>query len=588
VFYELGIRHALRRRRTLLIRGRPTADQTPFDLLTDRYTSYGIDDPGASKETLVAAIRATMNGERRADSPVFELLPDLPETPRIQAVPLDFRDEVGRARAAESKGWLRLLAHEVRKQSYQRAGLHLVGKAQWDLRDYPGAKESLQAIRGTHQEDCAANLALANVYEREFRSQRRPELMSDSDRALDRVLAAADAKLTDRVEALALKGRNSKTRWREALPAADDLARLRASAMNQALRDSYSGYRQAFDQDLNHFWSGLAALQMGAILLDLAHDDGWKATFNDDTEADAYRAGVARDVAELKVMVPCSIRAALGRISSTADRVWARISEADCLFLTETNPDRVVRRYLDVIPLDHPFVWDSVRGQLDLFALVGVRVDLARRVISEVGARIPRREPQKPTRVVLFAGHRVDARGRRPARFPAEKEGRAKELIRGWLLRLGEGYQLQAFASAAPGGDIVFHEVCADLGVESKICLPIGASPYAANVFADQDDWRSRFLQLKQGRAVLELGDFSDREYLPKWLRNTKTDPWERGNQWVLQMARASGAKAVTLVALWDGSDEGDAPGGTAHMVKLARDAGDVDVKIISTSDLLT
>ncbi|HEX5865565.1 MAG TPA: tetratricopeptide repeat protein, partial [Casimicrobiaceae bacterium] len=37
VFYELGIRHALRKKRSVLIKGSPVADPTPFDILTDRY-----------------------------------------------------------------------------------------------------------------------------------------------------------------------------------------------------------------------------------------------------------------------------------------------------------------------------------------------------------------------------------------------------------------------------------------------------------------------------------------------------------------------------------------------------------------------
>src|SRR4051812_28139711 len=37
VFYELGIRHALRKTRTVMIKGRPIAEDTPFDILTDRY-----------------------------------------------------------------------------------------------------------------------------------------------------------------------------------------------------------------------------------------------------------------------------------------------------------------------------------------------------------------------------------------------------------------------------------------------------------------------------------------------------------------------------------------------------------------------
>src|SRR5262245_45762975 len=37
VFYELGIRHAMRRRSTLLIKHDGSDDSPPFDVLTDRY-----------------------------------------------------------------------------------------------------------------------------------------------------------------------------------------------------------------------------------------------------------------------------------------------------------------------------------------------------------------------------------------------------------------------------------------------------------------------------------------------------------------------------------------------------------------------
>jgi hypothetical protein len=37
VFYELGSRHALRKKRTILIKGAPAVDSPPFDLLTDLY-----------------------------------------------------------------------------------------------------------------------------------------------------------------------------------------------------------------------------------------------------------------------------------------------------------------------------------------------------------------------------------------------------------------------------------------------------------------------------------------------------------------------------------------------------------------------
>jgi hypothetical protein len=53
-----------------------------------------------------------------------------------------------------------------------------------------------------------------------------------------------------------------------------------------------------------------------------------------------------------------------------------------------------------------------------------------------------------------------------------------------------------------------------------------------------------------------------------------------------MQMALASGAARITLVALWDGSVQGDAPGGTSHMVGLARDAGRIHIKTIDMTEL--
>jgi hypothetical protein len=64
VFYELGVRHALRNRRSVLIKGGPLSDAKPFDALTDRYLSYDIGDPSAARAALAAVIRATLASDR--------------------------------------------------------------------------------------------------------------------------------------------------------------------------------------------------------------------------------------------------------------------------------------------------------------------------------------------------------------------------------------------------------------------------------------------------------------------------------------------------------------------------------------------
>jgi hypothetical protein len=590
VFYELGIRHALRKKHTILIKGVPTADSPPFDLLTDRYLPYDLDNPSAARPQLIETIVAARQSDRDTDSPIFKMLPTHVEADpsTVQVVPLDFREEVDRARAAQSKGWLRLLAQDVIGRRFQWPGLQLVAAAQWNLKDYKGAKESFEAIRETDADNVAANLALANIYER--LSERKPELLTNSEQAIERVLASTEATSTQRTEALALKGRNRKTRWRRAFLELGTVDERRQAAMNQALRESYDAYQEAFYHDLNHFWSGLAALQMGTIFLDLSagEDGAWKLTFDNDSEAETYRQKLAKDVEALRLLIPASVEAALLRMHDTdPERVWSEVSKADVLFLTEPRVQRVINRYKDAIPRDRPFAWDAAKRQLQLFADLGVKADLALQVITAIDGHYEAQRPpaNMPLHVVLFAGHRVDASDRVMARFPAQQESRARSLIRETLSELGQGYRFLGLASAAPGADILFHEVCAELGIPNTLCLPMPPADYARLEFQDLDAWRSRFLTLLRGQlTILEL---SNREGLPRWLYGSGTNPWERGNRWVLQMALTAAAERITLIALWDGKDEGDAPGGTAHMVRLARDSGQVDVKIIDAKRLL-
>jgi hypothetical protein len=605
VFYELGIRHALRKRRTILIKGEKVADEVPFDLLTDRYCAYDIDDPKSALPKLVEMVKATLLSDRETDSPIFKMLPTLSEADPtdVLVVPLDFSEEVERARVVQSKGWLRLLAEDVVGRRFQWVGLKMIAKAQWDVNDFEGALDSYELIRGMYPDDDDANLALANIYERLYKKSKDPAMLLKSDQAIERVLAGRDLSANQRAEALALKGRNQKTRWRIEFASLGSVEERRGAAMNQSLRKSYEAYRDAFHQDLNHFYSGLAALQMGTIFLELSAEEGgtWMTTFDDDDQARLYRMKMTATVAELKTIVRASVEAGLKRLSPKDDaRVWAEVSPADVLFLTEDNPARVVNKYKAGVPKGKPFVWDAAKGQLELFANLGVREEMARKVITEIEAWLKQQEgdkkaaeeaeakakeeKKKPLHLIMFAGHRLDAPGRAEPRFPADRADKARQLIQEALAKLGDEYTFVGMASASPGSDILFHELCAELKIPSTLCLPMPADDYARESFEDFDDWRSRYLDLTQGgHAMLTL---SDRAGLPKWLADADTDPWERGNRWVLQMALTSGAEKITLLALWDGKDVGDAPGGTADIVKMARNAGVVHVNVIDAKRL--
>ncbi len=340
-----------------------------------------------------------------------------------------------------------------------------------------GARDTYERIRENASLDPAANLALANIYERQYKVRKAPELLASSDQAIKRVVDNKTAAQKDRVEALALRGRNAKTRWREQFASITDLSRRRIAAMTEQLRQSYGGYADAFREDLNHFWSGLAVLQMGVIFTDLTKDDGWSASFDDDTDAGNYRQTIDAEVAALKVVVGSSIDAGLRRLpTNDPNRVWANISKADLRFLTDDAAARVVNRYLNSIPPNDPFAWDAARGQLELFESLGVRAALARQVIDAVNASMEAPGPPssaRPRHVVMFAGHQFDQPGRSPTRFPTVLEQPACRAILEFLLQ--ETDDVIGLASGSVGADILFHEACSELKVLSKMCLPIAS-----------------------------------------------------------------------------------------------------------------
>src|SRR5262249_20872019 len=142
---------------------------------------------------------------------------------------------------------------------------------------------------------------------------------------------------------------------------------------------------------------------------------------------------------------------------------------------------------------------------------------------------------------------------------------------------------LRVLASAAPGTDIICHELCREMGVKSTMCLPMLVDVYSTESFKDLDDWRSRFL----GLVMAEVGrlQLSDTAGLPNWVQGTGTDEWGRRDRRGLRLALSADAPKVSLIAVWDGSPTGVGKGGTAHMVDIARKAGTVAIDVIKLKD---
>ncbi len=189
VYYELGIRHALRNKRTFMIRceGKELPpDEIPFDLKTDRYLSYDVANPGAALEKLKEGLRQTLLSDE-SDSPVFQLLPYLAEQDksRFLAVPVDFPEEVERARNREVSrsqwGDLKLLQTEIRGFPWAVEGLRVIGRAQFSKKAYEYARDTWEAIRKYDPNDKEANTLLGTIHQ-------RVGDLTDSNIALQRIL----------------------------------------------------------------------------------------------------------------------------------------------------------------------------------------------------------------------------------------------------------------------------------------------------------------------------------------------------------------------------------------------------------------
>jgi tetratricopeptide (TPR) repeat protein len=597
VFYELGIRHALRKKHTLLLKGDPSADTTPFDLSTDRYLKYPVADPKAALPDLIEKIKVSQASARETDSPIFLMLPDLSEADasEVRLVPLDFIEELERAEAAADKGWLRVIAQDLSGQRFQWEGLRRVALAQWSLKDYEGARDTWNSVRQAYPDDVEACLALANLYERQYRIEKRDALLETSNQMIERVLGNDSATPANRTEALALEGRNLKTLWRQRFASTADAAAALPLAVDIRALQAYEAYRKAFDGDLNAFYPGVAALQMGVILQKLATLPAWRNLFRgDDRVARRRREDLDFELPALEQVVAASVRRARA-VDPPDKRIWADIAEADLLFLRlpaqpqEADVQVVLQAYAEAIPTNKRFAWDASGGQLALFGQLDVHGAQVQTIMKAMGPMsAPKDEVEE--HLVVFTGHGLDAPGQ-PPRFPREAELRARQLISDKLNQLKQalppGRQLTVLASAAPGADILAHELCGELAIASRLCLPIPVDKVAALAFADADGWRSRFRAVAdrhEGRTLL----LSDQAELPRWVQNRAgIDIWERGNRWVMARALSWGAKRLSLLAFWDGQDDGRS-GGTAHMVRMAKAQGNFDLEWVDSRQLLT
>jgi hypothetical protein len=601
VFYELGIRHALRSHGTFMLRS--DSDSFPLDLQTDRYFTYDKKNPAASLDSLIGALRSVKADIERnyvaKDSPVFTSLPNLtePDPSLFNPVPQDFGEEIENARRDNRAGDLALLSYEVKGFEWELNGWRTAGRAQFYVRSYASSRVTWENVRQLDPADLEANLLLGTIYE-------RLGDLTRSTQTLERTLANKSILPNQRAEVYALLGRNAKTRWRSEWEVASSDERPAFALRSPYLEDSFENYERAFAEDINHFYSGLNALAMLTMRIELAESmpEIWKETFERDDEAAVVLSSLKERATKLAAAVEVSLDATLRRVKLEQKKdVWAEISKADLCFITSKRPARVAATYRDALVEAPDFARDSVLKQLLIYKDLGVLTGNLAEVEKVVGVAQEVVSPQPPQRkrVLLFAGHMIDEPGREKPRFPADREALAREKIKEAVIKemqLDPGVGC-AYAGAASGGDILFQEICAELEIPTKLYLAIPPQNYVTtSVEKGGQQWVKRFWKILGEHAarsqVRVLSESSDNgEYLPAWLRSKpKYSIWQRNNLWMLFNALdeacdpKTGDPNISLIALWDGAG-GDGPGGTGDLVAKVKSMG-ARCEIINTKEV--
>lgn len=560
VWYELGVRHALRARGVILVQG--SRPNNPFDSYAQRRLFYNVQDGGPDPATvendrrnLTEMAKATMaSWHGRKESPVYHLMPNLQE-PDWKSLRIGdvqefweqydaWEQRVILAGKARQIGNMLVLADEApvaafRAEAWIKAGVALRKAERFDF-----ALEQLERglaiepdnLTGLQEKGiCLQRLALTG------RSAYWELARAHYGRVLKQYPGDA--------ETWALLGRVNKDAWIAVWRQPDHTSeqmRNEAADEDALLRAAIDSYASGFRRNPNHYYSGINALTLMHLYRDLTHDPRY------DKDIDLM-AGAVRFAAECEPNEP--------------QRFWSQVTLGDLEVLIGTA-DTVKTAYKEAIVKNDKdwFVLNSSCAQLQLLKDLGFRPETVEAGIATFARALKRlmrpEDSWQPRQVLLFSGHMMDAPGRPAPRFPPDKEDIAKQKIVEALDALGAGPDDLALAQGASGGDILFLEACRDRGLRLQLMLPLREPEFIQRSIlpsAEGEMWRRRYFALtasmKDAPHIMpdELGPPKD------------VSPFERCNLWLLYTALAYGIGKVRFICLWDGGG-GDGPGGTSHM----------------------
>jgi len=565
VWYEIGVRHALRASGTVLTYAQ--RDRLPFDLAGQRMMRHtltaGAPDPAklpAERAALTTAITATLGAWRgRRGSPVYAQLPNLQE-PDWKTLKVGDTNEYwealqawqSRVRVAQDRqrpGDILVLAEETPNRLLAFEALRDAARALVDLRRPRYALQVLERAQAIDPDDVTCRRLQAIALGRLNRFEEAREV-------LRRLAGQHHAPQHEDGETAALLARTWKDQWRRLWLAhdqyaADPIAAARDTAAT--LAKAAEAYHDAFRANPAAYYPGINALTLGSLCQTLTGRCG--------------TLDLALIATGVRWATECALR---------SDRTyWPLVTRGE-LALIEDRPDAALTDYGEAATLAvdrrDGFALDSARQTLDTLQALNLRpetaaaakrvLEAAERELAVLGGAAPR----EPTRVVLFSGHMVDRPDRATPRFPEALVPAAGERIVQALTAVGAGPGDLGIAQAASGGDLLFAQACLARGMRLELYLSQHEPAFLAeSVQFAAPHWQADFDGLKDRPDVRFRIMPDDLGPTPEGV-----DLYDRCGRWTLHSALSCGLAKVSFMALWDGKP-GDGPGGTEGMVSLVR-----------------
>lgn len=589
-FYELGIRHAFRKRGVMHIQaGRA---YMPFDIFNVRTLPYHINedgepDPAHLKTDMQAIARMakdTWASDRDAiHSPIFNLLSGLQEPDRkTLRTPLatgfwreynEWKQRVTIAQRQKRIGDILLLTEEIRNPMIKEEAIGEAGNALANM----GRNELALAQYRKGLEVNSGNL--------EFR--RKEAFHLNRLGRVDEAIVKIESLLQDfpnDSEAISYLGRIYKEMWAEASKnISDKNKRLKAAFdayhwLIKAIDTYLNGYRV----DLNNYYPGVNALTLSTIAIHLAD------RFDDKKDPDPDITRIREEFLELKGALIFALETKIDL--SDAD-YWTLVSLAELRVLTADNISTVVRSYRKALTASRRnlFFLQASLAQLEILRAMDMRgtyvqaaIDILEEEIERISGdrrSVASKKGKKSVkaaegRVFLFAGYMVDHAAKVKKTFPANKEKEIRHELTKVLDKLGAGPEdLAITAGLSAGSEIIFAELCAERGIKVDVHMPLPESKYIKEfVSLGGEQWVDRFYKICSHPLV-------DEYYQLEQVGEHKEDddPYERNNRWALYSSLVRGVSKVTLIAIWNGvggraKDRDEYL--TRHMVELMRDTG--------------